>query len=404
MAILDGKPLCADESDEKPVFFKGRNCSEKSYTCDSGQCLDLRHVCDGFTLEFNENYGCLDGSDELHCNDWDCLPNYWKCASNDKCIRDYAVCDGGINCRDKSDEHNQLCGYCKGEEEWPCLDGDGCADRINVCNGEADCNDGSDEFDSVCVQWNCSVNQWKCKVSMKCIDSTHVCDTFGDCANGTDEHECEEWVCANSWWKCQDNWQCIDRAYVCDRDFDCWDFSDESSDVCVNFQCVDGNSKCADNVQCISNKHICDGDIDCSDGSDELCHSPCLQTIGLLGQKSIMRKCPENSEICYPVDQYCDGEIDCPTGTDETESGCKCEDWGLVTCYIDGRELCVYKQWVQSSATSPMLCDEAVHDDFEQSSISTNGKQKGKKKQQKCCCNSRCLLAVFLLTSFRDVM
>ena len=101
--------------------------------------------------------------------------------------------------------------------------------------------------------------------------------------------------------------------------------------------CNSGYTKCADNLQCINKTTICDvhGHINCKDLSDELCKDPsCSAT----DEKSILRRCPGDPNVCIPVEQYCDGIAQCPHGGDETQSNCTCRDWGLTSCKIDKRQ------------------------------------------------------------------
>lgn len=35
-----------------------------------------------------------------------CIPNYWRCLDNRKCIAESSRCNGIFDCQDHSDEHN----------------------------------------------------------------------------------------------------------------------------------------------------------------------------------------------------------------------------------------------------------------------------------------------------------
>ncbi len=94
---------------------------------------------------------------------------------------------------------------------------------------------------------------------------------------------------------------------------------------------------------------ICNGKHDCIDSSDELCEHPCFKVPSVNEwERSIMKRCPEDSSVCIPVKQYCDGVPQCPIAGDETQSGCACEDWGLKTCEAEGiaQTICLSPEWV----------------------------------------------------------
>ena len=291
---------------------------------DKVQCIERRYWCDGLN---NGHYGCHDGSDEgPHCTNYDCILDYknpgWKCADNLQCLSAYYVCDGRkhhqtpvatytYGCRDKSDEHNKLCGYCTGDDEWPCQDGDGCAHRALVCDGVPSCNDHSDENKDVCLAWNCTKGMWKC----------------------------------------HDNRLCIPRSSICDGEIHCIDHSDEMD--CLTYTCLENARKCANNEECVEIEAICDGKIDCLDGSDEMCSASCLQTP--LDVKTIVARCTEDSTRCFPVERYCDRMPDCIYGSDEDDLYCTCEDWDMSTCKVGDKELCIYQEWVDIK--SGKLCN-----------------------------------------------
>ncbi len=303
--IMNGQLDCPDGSDEVAEYHTGRKCPNNYFLCANKlQCIQDRYVCDGMTAESYWKYGCQDGSDEFQCDERDCPPTRWKCSDNVTCIDAADVCDGRNDCKDKSDEHNQLCG-CEGNK-WPCLNGDGCIDTLNVCDGIDHCNDKSDELYEQCSNWNCMLGMWKCK----------------------------------------DNQLCVPESMICDGKTQCYDTSDEYD--CFEHKCLDSATKCSDNLQCISKQHICDGKINCKDGSDELCSASCLQFP--LMEKSIVKRCLENSAVCASVEKYCDGVADCPLGSDEVD--CSCSDWSLHSCLIDSKQWCAYKDWILWNTTN----------------------------------------------------
>ncbi len=157
---MDGESDCKDGSDEIRGNHAERNCSKGLFQCDNHECIFIDLVCNG-------DKECSDGSDEVNCKEWECLPDYWKCANNLQCLHVKGVCgtlrgeSDYYHCSDDSDEHNKLCG-CPEETDWPCVNGDGCIATNKVCDGKNDCNDKSDEEESFCRAWNCSQGQWPC--------------------------------------------------------------------------------------------------------------------------------------------------------------------------------------------------------------------------------------------------
>ncbi len=352
-------PLCRPEGHCTVYYAKGPSCPRYFHLCNNGiHCLQNNFWCDGQTFADDPDSGCPDGSDEgTNCQQWDCLPNYWKCADNLKCLHAADVCDGRTSegdyqfgCKDRSDEHNQLCG-CPTENDWPCLDGVGCIAKNLVCDGYGNCNDGSDELPKICKIWNCSSELHKC-ANMKCINITNSGNDISDYRDSG--QLCDRWSCAESWWACNDRTLCINENSVCDGKDDCYHKSDEGIEYCTEYTCLPGFTKCANNLQCIRITDICDGKYDCRDSSDELCDSFCLVT-PLGGKKSIIRKCQKDPSVCVPVENYCDGVAQCPDASDEAGSTCTCEDWGMVSCREEGKMHCLNPVWIGTNVTSGLL-------------------------------------------------
>lgn len=122
--------------------------------------------------------------------------------------------------------------------------------------------------------------------------------------------------CPESRFQCN-NHLCVAMSDICDGTDDCGDNSDESAEVCSNFNCDTlRRFQCA-NHRCIARYQICDGINNCGDGSDENNMTLCAQRT---------RLCDINHEFkcankkCIDRRQLCDFADDC--GDQSDELGC----------------------------------------------------------------------------------
>ncbi|XP_062123809.1 modular serine protease-like [Drosophila sulfurigaster albostrigata] len=170
-SMCDLKKDCQDYSDESFEACHEMNCPV--HKCSYGGCYSQEQYCDS-------HQDCWDGTDEFKFNCaekdqnqlmGDCRKEVYaefQCLTSKECIRYTQLCDGTENCRDGSDESNELCvGAQCGEESFRCSYG-ACIARTAACDHNIDCRDSSDELAPICNKWNkkpleieWSISRWK---------------------------------------------------------------------------------------------------------------------------------------------------------------------------------------------------------------------------------------------------
>ncbi|XP_055851780.1 modular serine protease-like isoform X2 [Episyrphus balteatus] len=168
------------------IITSSNCCEESSYQCDNkdGDCLESEKICDG-------KIDCFDKSDETTemCIQQMCPPYSFRCAYG-ACVPEAARCNRTSECADSSDETPVLCSsdyksnsICM-KDEFLCNSGE-CIALEDVCDGRVKCLDGSDETVEICASNMCEMF-FRCGYGA-CIRNDMKCDGNYDCADGSDE-------------------------------------------------------------------------------------------------------------------------------------------------------------------------------------------------------------------------
>ncbi|USE37345.1 LDL receptor domain-containing protein [Endozoicomonas sp. SCSIO W0465] len=171
---------CDDQSDEQGCTQE--KCTELGrFICNNGKCLDYEDVCDGF------NNDCGDNSDEREdlcgpttnpttspttspitnpitspatnpttnpaTSPATCASGQFLCDTS-KCIKPDWLCDGILDCIDRSDEQGCTQEKCEELGRGFLCDGSACIDPDWQCDGDSDCIDRLDE--QGCTQDKCA--------------------------------------------------------------------------------------------------------------------------------------------------------------------------------------------------------------------------------------------------------
>ena len=270
-------------------------CVFKSVTCDGeeeqieGQVLEEDDATDD---EYEASLFTTNACCTTLWSGYPCLVEEGKhlCQDGRWCIDEDQLCDGIVNCRDKSDEGIACecplmynCLTCRNKNDFKCKHGKYCVKAAQVCDGLEDCQDKSDEANCKCPGMdneceNCNTNfyqPFKCNNGEKCIADAQVCDGNADCEDGSDE------ACTDD-----EHDHCHSGMKTCNGKF-----------VCNYKSC---NGKCREHI----GEHICgssclEANLPCNgsctnnvNGIKELCNGKCQYI------KSIFLKTQRVSKLC----------------------------------------------------------------------------------------------------------
>ena len=348
----DGIGQCSDGSDENYQVKKNINC---------GQCdVTINRLIDATQCNFNPPISCDTSTCyntlSILCSNIDCNKTDFICVSNcshntttKQCNRafqcddgrlglTYQLCNGLIDCIDKSDEIQHHHGFkCVAvDSNRKCI-----LPQRNLHDNVAQCRDKSD----LCINNSC----FQCFDQRLFISSNQVCDGLFDCYDWSDECLCEQYLDVDL---CNIRFPSCILSSV-DHNL----YSSLNLDYKIIFNVKANIAKatktCQTRIEDRRLATLCDGRPECSDLSDEcscenppeFCNDICHNGYnigdrycdgiednfyGITNKSSCFKrfdelKCPKRfvckagNKVSIDVDQVCDGKQDCDDNTDEKD-------------------------------------------------------------------------------------
>ncbi|XP_077966781.1 uncharacterized protein LOC120342772 [Styela clava] len=364
--VFDEEDYC-NLNDTPPVQVA---CKEGYFRClDGKKCINFFDFCD-------ERVHCEDGSDEIlfdsaihtpdngvscqnkfrdrfcllppdydsskHCFsiEFDCLPEWFICASGTQCVYKESFCDGNSYCRDGSDEVLYNISIHTADDGVPCR---GYEDLTRVCLLH---NSVADREQHICnKERECLVGYFRCSDKSKCVDKERYCDRYPDCSDGSDEIVYNASIhTEEDGYSCyMDEWQYPNCLLPVGGHPNPHNFCDPEA------HCGSDGFLCEDGKQCIPKTQYCNLEKDCRDGSDEIVYDSSIlkpndHRVKCRSFAKVDHFCSLGGKFVFDEENYCNLK-----DTPPIQVACK---EGYFRCW-DGKK-CIHFH---------NFCDERVHCD-----------------------------------------